>query len=198
MAVIFFLLCLSLFAIGLNGNETLMQTTAPAIIWVALVFSILLTFENVFEADIRSGVFEQLYLSGLSSISIVSSKILSGFVITILPLLFAIPIAGIWYHLTAQDIAAIMLSIILGGPAIIAYGVLAGAILAMQKGLGFLGILMTLPFIVPVLIFALSGIDAFVANGLFNPQFKALAGTSLLALAITIPAGSAALKTYLD
>ncbi len=198
MAVVFFLLCLSLFAIGLKGQESLMQTTAPTIIWLALIFSILLTFENVFEHDIRSGVFEQLHLSGVSSMAIVSSKILSGFLITVAPLLIAIPVAGIWYHLSLLQISAIMLSILLGGPAIIAYGVMAGAILARQKGLGFLAILMTLPFIVPVLIFALSGIESFRISGIFNSQFQALMGTSLIALALSIPASSAAINTYLD
>lgn len=198
MAIIFFLLCLSLFAIGLKGESKVLQNTAPTIIWLALIFSLLLTFENIFEADIRSGVFEQLILSGLSPTAITVSKILSGFIISVLPLIIAIPIAGIWYHLSAEQTAGIMLSVIFGAPAILAYGVMAGALLAGQRGTGFLAILITLPFILPVFIFALSGISAFEVNGIWNLQFRALAGTSLIAFAISIPASAAALSAYLD
>ncbi len=198
MGIIFFLLFLSLFAIALNGDSHKMRSMGPAIIWLAAIFSLLLNFGSIFQNDVNNGNFEQLHLSGLSTVSIVISKICASFITSIIPLLIAIPIAGISYQLTSAEMAAIMLSLLIGAPAIISYGVLAGAMLAGQKNAGFLVILMTLPFMVPIVIFALSGIQAYPAEGLWNLQFQALSGISLIALAIAIPAAAAALSAYLD
>ena len=198
MGIIFFLLFMSLFAIALNGDTNKMQDMGAAIIWLAAIFSLLLNFGNIFQNDVNNGNFEQLYLSGLSTVSIVISKVLASFITSIVPLLIAIPIASISYHLSSTEMAGILLSLLIGAPAIISYGVLAGAMLAGQKNAGFLVILITLPFMVPIVIFALSGIQAYSSMGLWNLQFQALFGISLIALAIAIPAASAALSAYLD
>lgn len=198
MAVIFFLLFLSLFAIALGGNAQVLKRIAPVSIWLALVFSLLLTFDTIFDADIRGGMFEQLHLSGTSNITIVSSKMLAGFIMSVLPLLAAIPVAGLLFQLSGVEIAAILTSVLLGAPALIAYGVLAGALLAGQRNTGFLAILMTLPFMVPVVIFALSAIDAYPVRGIWSLEFQALAGLSLISIAVSIPAAAAALSAYLD
>ena len=198
MGILFFLMFLSLFAIALNGSPNKMKTMGPTIIWLAVIFSQLLNFGTFFQNDIQSGYFEQLKLSGVSSISIIVSKIVACFLTSIIPLLFAIPVAAISYQLGTTKIAAIMLSVLIGAPAIIAYGVLAGALIAGQKNGGFLVVLLTLPFMVPIVIFALSGIEAYPAAGVLNSQFQALSGISLIALAVSVPAASAALSAYLD
>ncbi len=196
--LLFFLLFLTVLAIGLNGEAEKLQVMAAPAIWLALLFCLLLTFENIFEADIRSGVFEQLHLSNVSNIEVVSAKIISGFIVTTLPILLAIPVGGIFYQLPASAISALMLSALFGAPALIAYSVFAASILAGQRQTGFIGILITLPFLIPVIIFALAGVESYATEGIWNPGFRALLGLSMTALAICIPASAAALKTYLD
>jgi len=112
--------------------------------------------------------------------------------------MMAIPLAGTFFQLPGPEIAGLMISVLLGSPALIAYGVLSGALLAGQKGTGFLAVLITLPFIVPIIIFALSGAQNYPAFGIWNLQFQALLGLSLVALAVSIPAAAAALSAYLE
>jgi len=198
LAILFFLIFLSLFAIGLGGSASKLQMTASVAIWLALIFSLLLTFDTIFEADVQSGVFEQLYLSGISSTQIVVSKIVAGFAVSVAPLMLAIPLAGTFFQLSSPNIAGIMISVLFGAPALLAYGVLSGALLAGQKGTGFLAVLITLPFIVPVIIFALAGAQNYPALGIWNSEFQALIGLNLVAMAVSIPGAAAALSAYLD
>ncbi len=198
MSVIFFVLFLSVMAIALGGNTTKLRPLAPPLIWMALLFGQLLTFPTIFQRDIVDGTYEQLHLSGISGLSITTSKMISCFVVSICPLLLAIPALGIGYGLDKTTLAAILLSVILGGPAIIAYGIFSGSIVAKEGNAGFLVILIALPFLVPVLIFALGGIASYRENGLWNLEFQALSGISLIAIAAAIPATAATLSSYQD
>jgi len=191
----FFLLFLSLFAIALGGDLADLNRLGAIAIWLAAIFSLLLSFENLFQRDIETGIYDQMQLSGLSAMSIFMSKMLSIFLIMVIPLIAIVPIAGIMYQLEAHNIAAICLSVLIGGPAIIALGVFSAALMSGQRNAGFMTLLMTLPFIIPVVIFALSGIEKYPNEGLGSAEFIALAGITLISLAVCIPAGAAALNS---
>ncbi len=198
LALTFFVLFLSIIAIALQGDIGVLNRIAAPVIWLAVVFSLLLTFETLFTADVQNGIMEQYRLAGLSGLSIVLSKFIMVFLTSIVPLALAIPLIGVMYQLPMVHIAAITLSLLIGAPAIIALGLVSAALLSGQRSAGFLIILLTLPFMIPVIIFALAGINAYPIEGLDNPGFIALAGLSLLSFAICIPASSAALKINME
>lgn len=198
MAQIFFLLFLSLLAIGLDADPASLKTIAAPAIWIAAIFSLLLTFENLFQADMRTGLFEQYRLSGLPMLTLAASKFVTVFMVCVLPLVIIIPLIGILYQLSVGMTGAIMLSLLIGAPALISLGLISAALLSSERSAGFLIILMTLPFLVPVLIFALAGIESFTKNGLWNTGFQALAGMSLLSVGIGLPATAAALNANMD
>ncbi len=198
LALTFFVMFLSIIAIALQGDIRVLNRIAAPLIWLAAIFSLLLTFESLFAANIQNGTMEQYRLAGLSGLSIVLSKFVTVFVTSILPLVLATPIIGVLYQLSVMHIASIALSLLIGAPAVLAMGLASAALVSGQRSAGFLIILLTLPFMVPVIIFAQAGIDAYPREGLGNAGFLALMGFSLLSFAICIPASAAALKINME
>lgn len=185
-------------AIALQGDREKLVSIAAAVIWLASIFSLLLTFENLFSADLQNGIMQQFRLAGLSSLSIVLSKFVTVFLVGVLPLVIATPFIGLMYQLSAAQIAPIVLSLLIGTPALISLGLASAALLSGQRSAGFLIVLLTLPFLIPVMIFALAGIDAYPVEGIGNAGFLALMGLSLLSFAIAIPASAAALDINME
>jgi len=83
-------------------------------------------------------------------------------------------------------------------PALAAYGVMAGALMARRGKGGFLIILISAPFLIPILIFGLAAVDSYLRFGILAFEFRALAGLSLIAMAIGLPAASAALTANIE
>ncbi|MGJ8564137.1 MAG: heme exporter protein CcmB [Alphaproteobacteria bacterium] len=198
LGLVFFALFLLLCVIALGGRQSVMQPLAPALIWLAVIFSQLLAFNSVFQSDYEDGSLEQLALSGVGMLRIVLAKAAAFFIFVYLPLLFAIPIAGIGFALSPSTLAAICLSLIFAAPALIAYGVMTAAMMAGRPQSGFLSVIITAPFLVPVLIFGLAAIDNYFVSGITGLEFQALAGLSFIGCALGFPAASAALSTHLE
>jgi len=59
LSLVFFVLFLSLLAIALGADSALLRSVGAPAFWLAVTFSLLLTFDTLFESDIRSGLFEQ-------------------------------------------------------------------------------------------------------------------------------------------
>ena len=57
---------------------------------------------------------------------------------------------------------------------------------------------MTTPFLIPLLIFGLGAVDAYPESGLDALEFRALIGLSLIAIAVGVPAATAALNANLE
>jgi len=83
-------------------------------------------------------------------------------------------------------------------PALAIYGVLSSAILAGRQGGGFLIVLITTPFLIPLLIFGIEAVESYTKSGLGAAEFRVLIGLSLIAVAVGLPAASAALKANLE
>ena len=195
---IFFIIFLTLCVIALGGHQEKLIDTSGPLIWLAVILSLFLNFSALFAEDFQDGTMEALLLSGETRLNIVLAKALSFFITAFLPFIVIVPLAAVVLGLSSQSIAAISLSIIAASPALIAYGVLTGALLAQQKSGGIFAVLLIAPFIVPVLIFGLAAIDSFSVDGLKAVEFRALAGINLIALAVAIPAAAAALKANLE
>lgn len=196
--VFFFAVFTSLSAIALGGSLNVMRPLAPSLIWLAIIFSAMLSFPSIFQEDYKDGNLAQFKLSGVSMISLCVAKAISFALLSLLPLILATPLAALVFDLTASSIIATTLSIILAAPAITLYGVLSGAILAGRRGGGFLIVLMTTPFLVPLLIFGLDAVDGYMSAGLAAVEFRVLIGLSLIAIAVGLPASAAALHANLE
>jgi len=198
MGLVFFAVFLSLAAIALGGEFKTLRPLAPALIWLAVVFSLLFSFEHLFADDADDGTLEHIKLSGMSMHTYVLAKIIAHWLLSILPLILALPLAGVLFDLPVSLLGGLFISILLASPALVCYGAFFGACLVGFKGGGFLLVLLTIPLVVPVLIFALGGVISYGDAGLFSTEFQALLGISLIASAIGIPATAAALNTITE
>jgi len=196
--LVFFAVFLALCAIALGGETSVIRPLAPALIWLALVLSLLFSFEQLFAGDVEDGSLEQIRLSGLPLTHYVSGKCIVHWLLTVVPLLAALPIAGLFYNLSMATSAGLFFTILIASPALIIYGAFSGACLTGYKGGGVLLVLLTTPLLIPVLMFAIEGVLSYEKAGLGAMEFQALSGLSLIALAIGIPASAAALGATME
>jgi len=194
----FFAVFIALSAIALGGSLNVMRPFAPALLWLAVIFSSLLSFPAIFQEDYEDGNLAQLKISGVSFISLCTAKAISFSLLTLLPLLIIMPFAALVFDMPRQTITATVLSLIIAAPALTIYGVLSSAILAGRRGGGFLIVLITTPFLIPLLIFGLEAIEGFMKTGLNAIEFRVLIGLSLIAIAVGIPAAASALNANLE
>jgi len=196
--VFFFVIFIALSAIALGGSLNVMRPFAPALIWLAVILSTLLSFPAIFQNDYEDGNIAQFKLSGFSLINLCIAKAISFGIISIIPLICAIPLASVIFDLPSLTITGLILSLLIAAPAIIIYGLLSSAILAGRQGGGFLMVLITTPFLIPLLIFGIEAIEGFKQSGFAALEFRVLLGLSLISCAIGIPAAAAALNTNLE
>lgn len=196
--LVFFTLFLAMCAIGLGGNFDTLRPLAPALIWLALVLSLLLSFDRLFQIDSEDGALDHLKLAGVSFKTYVVAKCCAHWILTVLPLLLSLPIAALFFDLPLAICAGLFFSVLIASPALICYGAFSSACLVGYKGGGVLMILLSVPILLPLLIFGVSAAIRYEELGLGATEFQALAGISLIALAVGIPATAAALKATME
>jgi len=194
----FFVLFIALCAIAMGGSLNIMRPLAPALIWLSIIFSALLSFSSIFQTDYEDGNLAQFKISGQNMLSLCIAKAVSFFLISILPLMIATPFAALLFDMPNDMLGATLLSLLLASPALVIYGVFCSAILAGRQGGGFLIVLITAPFIIPLLIFGIGAINGYQSSGILALEFRVLMGLSLISIAVGLPAASAALKANLE
>lgn len=196
-ALIFFALFASICAIALGGERAAMAPIAAALLWIALLLSVLLATGAAWQASMPEGFIEQLYLSGRSFAVFAASKALSMWLTIILPLIIiSYPLATM-FGLEGKSAFGVTFSLFIGSPAILSYAMVAGAAtLRLSQG-GVVVILISLPLLVPTLIFGLGFAQKYAQFG-FAQDGVALLGVSCLSVAAAIPAIAAILQAIME
>ncbi|MFZ6872667.1 heme exporter protein CcmB [Undibacterium sp. Di27W] len=196
--MIFFVLIVSLFPLGIGADKLLLQAIAPGIIWVAALLASMLAAPRLFASDYADGTLEQMLLSAEPLLVIVSGKILAHFLISGLPLVLISPLLALQFDLPANAIGVLVLSLLLGTPVLSLIGAMGAALTLGVRGSAVLLSLLVLPLTIPVLVF---GSGALVAHGAgmdTTAYWYVLAGM-LTALAVVSPvASSYGLRIMLD
>ena len=196
--VFFFAVFVALCGIALGGSLSVMRPFAPALIWLATIFSAMLSFPSLFQEDFADGNLAQFKMSGTSLLSLCTAKAISFSILSLAPLILAIPFTALIFDMQSGAIIGTIFSVIVAAPAITVYGLFSAAILAGRRGGGFLIVLITTPFLIPLLIFGLGAVDGYATSGLTAVEFRALLGLSLISVAVGLPAASAALNANLE
>lgn len=197
MAVFFFLIVLSIVPLGVGPDLNLLTRIAPGMLWVALLLSVLLTLDRLFQADQEDGTLDHLSMGPLSLEMQVLAKALGHWLTTGLPLIVAAPLLGLMLNLPIGAMWPLMLSMLVGSPALSLLGA-AGAALAVgvRRG-GLLISLLVLPLYVPVLIFGVSAArNAVIAapGDLGDRSLMLLGAVTLVSLIVGPVGGAAALR----
>lgn len=192
--LLFFIIVITLFPLGIGPESTTLARIAPGIIWVAALLSTLLSLDRLFKSDHADGSLEQMQLSPHPLFVIVLAKIIAHWCLTGLPLIFVAPVLALLLNLNDNSYIALMLTLLIGTPVLSFLGAIGVALTVGIKKGGVLLSLLVLPLYIPVLIFATSAIDTASMNLPYNGQLAIIAAFLVGSVALSPIAVSAALK----
>jgi len=192
--LLFFVIVVTLFPLGIGPESSTLSRIAPGIIWVAALLSTLLSLDRLFKSDHDDGSLEQMLLSPHPVFILVLAKIVAHWLLTGLPLILIAPLLAVLLHLNENSYGALMLTLLLGTPILSLIGAIGVALTVGIKKGGVLLSLLVLPLYIPVLIFATSAIDTAAMNLPFSGQLAIIAALFFGSLSLAPLAVSAALK----
>ncbi|TIP89835.1 MAG: heme exporter protein CcmB [Mesorhizobium sp.] len=191
--VIFFLAVIATIPFGVGPDLNLLARIGPAILWIGALLACLLGLDRLFQADREDGSLDLLVLSDdrqMLALTVLT-KCLAHWAGSVLPLVIAAPLLGLFMNMEPIGIGATALTLLVGTPAITFIGAAGAAVaVALPRG-GLLISVLVLPLTIPVLIFGVSASYGAVANpDPFLQPFLILAALSLF-LAVLGPVAAA-------
>ncbi len=196
--ILFFILVVSLFPLGIGPEPRLLGEIAPGIIWVAALLATLLSMERLFRSDFEDGALEHLLLSPHALSLLALAKVLAHWLVTGLPLILVSPLLGVLLHLPAEAIRVLPLTLLLGTPILSLLGAVGVALTVGLRRGGVLLTLLVLPLYVPVLIFGTAAVAAAAAGLPVSGQLALLGAMLALALTLSPLATAAGLRISAD
>src|SRR5476649_838503 len=180
LALGFFALVATLVPLGIGADLKLLARVAGGVLWVAAVLAALLSLDRLFQADFEDGSLDVIALSPLPLESVSLAKILAHWLSTGLPLTLLSPLLALLFNLPAPATLVLVLSLLIGTPAVSAVGAIGASLtLSLRRG-GLILPLIVLPLLVPAVIFG-AGMVLAVQTGLGNGAIGFLAAFSVAA-----------------
>lgn len=192
--VLFFVIVLSLFPLGVGPEPNLLRLMAPGIVWIAALLSVLLAAERLFKDDFRNGVVEQLVAARQPLLAFTLAKICTNWLSTGLPLVLLAPLVALLLGLDSNSLMAMILTLLLGTPLLSLLSVLGAALTVSADKGGILLALLILPLYIPLLIFASAAIEAASMAMPYHGQLAIMLAMLLFGLALIPFAVVSALK----
>lgn len=187
LGLAFFLIVVVLVPFGVGPETELLSRIAPGILWVASLLAALLSLDRIFALDYEDGSLALLATSPLPLEGAAMVKALAHWITTGLPLTLAAPALGFLLSLAPEAYEYLLISLLIGTPALSMIGTFGAALTVGLRRGGLLLSLLVLPLYVPTLIF---GAEA-VRRG-----SDGLDPTGALMLMAGITAGSFALLPF--
>lgn len=187
LGLAFFLILAVLVPLGVGPEPATLARIAPGILWVGALLACLLSLDRIFALDFEDGSLDLLATAPVPLEGVVTVKALAHWLTTGLPLVLASPVMGLLLYLPLDAYGWMLLSLLLGTPALSVIGTFGAALTVGLKRGGLLLSLLVLPLYIPTLVF---GAEV-VARGA-----QGLAAGTPLALLAGITAGSVALLPF--
>ena len=93
--VIFLLVVISLFPLGIGPGPQLLARIAPGVIWIAALLATVISLDGLFRSDFEDGTLEQLFLSAHPLSVLVLAKVSAHWLVTGLPLIVISPVLAV-------------------------------------------------------------------------------------------------------
>ena len=184
-ALVFFVIVVSLFPLGVGPQFELLRRMAPGVVWVAALLSSMLALARLFADDHADGTLEQMLLSPTPLALLVLAKSAAHWLASGLLLVLISPLLALQFDLGAPAAGVLMLSLLLGTPILSLLGGLGAALTLGLRSGAVLLILLILPLCIPALIFGAGAVSAAEAGistrGHFSLLGALLIGSGLLA-----------------
>ncbi|AQS41858.1 MAG: Heme exporter protein B [Candidatus Tokpelaia hoelldobleri] len=199
-SLVFFLAVITITPFALGTENGILAHTGAGMIWIAALLAILLGLEQLFASDHADGSLEIMVretdfpaLAGM-----VAVKCLAHWASHVLPLIIITPLLAVFLQMEPEMIGATALSLLLGTPAIIFIGAAGAALTVSLPRGGVLTAIITLPLVIPVVIFGVTAIHAFHTGQNAAQPLLFLSGLSLFFAVIGSAAAAAALKYMVE
>ncbi len=196
--LLFLLVVVSLFPLGVGPSPALLASIGPGVIWIAALLASIVFLDGLFRSDFEDGSLEQFVLSGHPLTLIVLAKILVHWVVAGIPIVLVSPLLAMWMNLPQDAYSVLLTSLLLGTPTLSLLGAIGAALTVSLKRGGQLLSLLVFPLTVPLLILATNAISASVAGLPYNGQLGLMTAGLIAALTLAPFATAAALKLALE
>ena len=190
----FFLLVVTIFPLAITPEPKKLAVMAPGVIWVGALLAMLLSLDSLFRQDLDDGSLEQLLVTPASLPLLVLAKVAAHWLQTGFCLVLLAPVAAVMLFLDMSVLPVLVVTLLLGTPVLSLIGAIAAALtVALRRG-GVLVPLITLPLLVPVIVFATGAVQAAAAGLPVAGYLALLAAFLVLALTLVPFAVAAALR----
>jgi heme exporter protein B len=192
--LLFFVLVITLFPLGIGAQPHLLQAIAPGIIWVSALLAAMLSLDSLFRSDFDDGSLEQILLSPHPTSVLVLAKIIAHWLVTGLPLLVVAPLLAVFLGMPNHAMGVLLLTLLLGTPVLSLIGAIGVALTVGLRRGGMILSLLVLPLYVPVLIFAGNAVQMAGGGLPVDAQINILISILFMALVLAPLPVAAALK----
>jgi heme exporter protein B len=199
MAVLFFLVVVVVTPFALGPDMALLRRVGPAILWIGALLASLLALDRLFAADYEDGSLDLILMGRLPLEFAAATKALAHWLTTGLPLVLVTPVLGLFLNLEPAAIGAVMLTLLVGTPALTFIGLIGASLATALRRGGLLLPVLVLPLTVPVLIFGVAASNAAIVGPVpFGTPFTLLCALTLMSLVIGPFAAAVALRHGLE
>ncbi|HIM72183.1 MAG: heme exporter protein CcmB [Alphaproteobacteria bacterium] len=189
--VLFFVLAIVLFPLGIGPELNVLARIAAGTIWVAALLAAMLSLDRLFQVDADEGGLDLLVLAPLPLEAVVLAKCLAHWLVTGVPLILSAPILSILLNMGGGGFLVMILAMALATPTLSLIGAVGAALTVGARRGGVLVSLLVLPLLTPVLILGASAVDLALA-GLNATPLLMLLGAMLLVAVLLCPWAAAA------
>ena len=198
LALGFFALVVLLFPLGIGPERETLGRIAAGVLWIAALLAVLISLDRLFQADQEDGTLDLLAQAPLPLGLIALAKTLAHWLTTGLPLALIAPLLAILMQMELHAIPVLLLALLLGTPSLSLIGAIGAALTLGARRGAVLVPLITLPLVIPVLVFGVGAVDA-AAYGLSAQPHLLLLGAFLAgSLALSPFALAGAIKLALE
>ena len=192
--VMFFVLAVVLFPLGVGPELDTLRKIAPGIIWVAALLAAMLSLDQLFQSDADDGSLDLLLLAPTPLETIVIAKCCAHWMVTGLPLILVAPILGILLNLPLSGFAVMIITLVISTPTISLLGSVGAALTIGARRGGVLVALLILPLLTPILIMSANAVDLALVGLNYTPLIALLGAFFLICLVVCPFVAAAALR----
>lgn len=198
LPLVFYAVVATLFALGASPNAPWLKIAGPSILWVGALLAALLSLERVFRGDYEDGTLEQFFVSPQPVSLLVAGKLLAQWLVIGLPLTLLAPLLGVGFGMGAPVIGVLVLSLLLGMPALVLTAGFASALVVGLPRTGVLLPVLVLPLVCPVVIFGAGAVRAAESGAPADAPLYFLGAILALCVCGVPLAAAAALRNSLE
>jgi heme exporter protein B len=196
--LLFFVMVVALFPLGVSPESAFLKEAGAGILWVGALLATLLSLDHLFRFDYEDGTLEQMALQPQPLFVLVLAKTLAHWLVTGLPLVILTPMLGMMLFLDGNSVAVLCLTLLIGTPVLSLIGSVGAALTVGLRAGGVLLSLLVIPLYIPVLIFGTGTVMAAAGGSDVSGHLALMAAILVLAVILAPLAAAVALKISLS